>query len=70
MTRKYTLVIEGDNESYSAYVPELPAILVTGRSQDEIFGRAKEAIQVYWEATRAELPPASVLREVEVELPA
>ena len=32
MTRKYSLVIEGDPTGYSAYVPELPTILVTARS--------------------------------------
>ncbi len=30
MTRKYSLVIEGAVGSYSAYVPELPTIRVTG----------------------------------------
>ena len=29
MTRKYSLAIEGEPGSYSAYVPELPTILVT-----------------------------------------
>lgn len=68
MTRKYSLVIEGDPGSYSAYVPELPTILVTGQSLDEITGRAAEAIRVYWELTRSEVPPTSTLREIEVEL--
>jgi len=27
MTRKYSLLIEGDSKGYRAYVPELPAIL-------------------------------------------
>ena len=36
MTRKYSLVIEGDSTGYSAYVPELPTILVTGRSVEEL----------------------------------
>ena len=38
MTCKYSLVIEGASAGYSAYVPELPTILVTGRSVDEIIG--------------------------------
>jgi len=45
MTRKYSLVIEGDETGYSAYVPELPTILVTGRSMDELTARASEAIR-------------------------
>jgi predicted RNase H-like HicB family nuclease len=69
MTRIYSLVIEGDAGSYSAYVPELPAIRVTGRSLDEITARAKEAIRVYWKETRTDLSATSMLREIEVELP-
>ena len=48
-TRKYSLVIEGDSTGYSAYVPELPTILVTGRSVEELTARAVEAIQIYLE---------------------
>ena len=49
-TRKYTLVIEGDPSGYSAYVPELPALLVTGRSVEELTVRAGEAIRLYCRA--------------------
>ena len=49
MIRKYSLVIEGAPTSYSAYVPELPTILVTGRSVEELTARGAEAIRVYWE---------------------
>jgi predicted RNase H-like HicB family nuclease len=69
MTRKYSLVIEGTANSYSAYVPELPAILVTGRSLEELTDRASKAIRVYWDALNAERSPTSTLREIEVELP-
>ena len=47
MTRKYSLVIEGDPTGYSAYVPELPTILVTGLSIEELTDRAAEAIHLY-----------------------
>jgi predicted RNase H-like HicB family nuclease len=70
MTRKYSLVIEGTASSYSAYVPELPTILVTGRSLEEPTTRASEAIRVYWNALNAERSPTSMLREIEVDLPA
>ena len=49
MTRKFSLVIEGDSAGYSAHVPELPTILVTGRSVEELTDSAAEAIHVYWE---------------------
>lgn len=70
MTRKYSLVIEGDAAGYSAYVPELPAILVTGRSLDELTRRAADAIRVYLQSIRSDRSPTSTLREIEVELPA
>jgi predicted RNase H-like HicB family nuclease len=69
MTRKYSLVIEGDSTGYSAYVPELPTILVTGRSVEELTSRAIEAIRVHWESVRTDRSPTSTLREIEVELP-
>jgi predicted RNase H-like HicB family nuclease len=34
---------------YSAYVPELPTILVNGRSDEELTDRAAEAIRLYWQ---------------------
>ena len=52
MTRRYSLLIEGDESGYSAYVPELPTILVTGKSIDELTRRASEAIQLWWESAR------------------
>ncbi|HLM99566.1 MAG TPA: type II toxin-antitoxin system HicB family antitoxin [Bryobacteraceae bacterium] len=68
MTRKYSLVIDGDEAGYSAFVPELPTILVTGKSIDELTARAKEAIRIYWDSVSVERSPTSMVREVEVEL--
>ena len=70
MARKYSLVIESGPSGFSGYVPELPSILVTGRSAEELMTRAAEAIKIYWEAIRAERSPTSELSELEVELPA
>jgi predicted RNase H-like HicB family nuclease len=50
MTRKSSLVIEGVSMGHSAYVPELPTVLVTGRSFEELTDRAAEAIRFYWES--------------------
>ena len=69
MVRTYSLIIEGDAASYSAYVPELPTIVVTGNSIEELTARAKEAIQLYWEALHTDRSPGSTVREIEVELP-
>jgi predicted RNase H-like HicB family nuclease len=69
MTRKYSLVIEGDLNGYSAYVPELPTILVTGASLEEIDSLATEAVRIYLENVHCERPPAVMVHQIEVEVP-
>jgi hypothetical protein len=56
--------------SYSAYVPEVPTIVVTGQSVDEVTAKAGEAIRLYWEGKRMVVSPTSTFREIAVELPA
>lgn len=68
-TRKYSLVIEGDLSGYSAYFPELPSVLVTGRSVDELTLRAAQAIRLYWEHMHTEVSPTSTVHEIEVQVP-
>jgi predicted RNase H-like HicB family nuclease len=70
MTRKYSLVIEGDSKGYSAYVPELPTILVTAASLEEIDSLATEAILLYFENVDRYQPPSVLVHQIEVELPA
>ena len=69
MIRKYSLIIEGDGASYSGYVPELPTVLVTGDSIEDLTARAKDAIRLYWETLHTVRSPGSTVREIEVELP-
>ena len=69
MIRTYSLIIEGDSAGYSGYVPELPTILVTGSSIEDLTARAKEAIQLYWETLHTDRSPGSTVREIEVEVP-
>jgi predicted RNase H-like HicB family nuclease len=69
MTRIYSLLIEGDESGYSAHVPELPTILVTGKSVDELTQRATEAIRLYWESAQADVSSTAFRKEIEVELP-
>jgi predicted RNase H-like HicB family nuclease len=70
MIRKYSLVIEGGEGGYSGYVPELPTIVVTGSSMEELTSRAKESVLLYLETLNADRSPTSTIREIEVELPA
>jgi len=69
VTRKYSLLIEGDESGYSAHVPELPTILVTGKTIDELTRRATEAIQLWWESTEPAASPTALRKEIEVDLP-
>jgi hypothetical protein len=47
----------------------LPAILVTGKSIDELTTRVVEAIQLWWESSDLNASPAALRTEIEVELP-
>jgi predicted RNase H-like HicB family nuclease len=69
MTRKYSLVIEGGPGSYSAYVSELPTILVTGKTEAELLRHADEAIKFFMEEVGPDPSTSAVVREIEVELP-
>lgn len=69
MTRTYSLLIEGDESGYSAHIPELPTILVTGKSVEELTQRAGEAIRLYWESVQADVSSTAFRKEIEVELP-
>lgn len=71
MIRKYSLIVEGDDATgFSAYVPELPTILVTAPSLDELSTRASTAIRLYWDSLDLRRSPGSVLQEIEVDIPA
>src|SRR5277367_2562662 len=52
MIPKYSLIDERDSDGYSAYVPELSSIVMTGSSMDELTARAREAIRICWEELR------------------
>jgi predicted RNase H-like HicB family nuclease len=69
MTRTYSLIIEGDGAGYSGFVPELPTVVVTGDTIDDLAARTEEAIQLYWETLYADRSPHATIREIEVELP-
>ena len=67
MTRKYSVVIESGPTGYSGYVLEVPVILVTGNSADELLARAAEAIRVYGEELGADQPETAEILELEIE---
>jgi predicted RNase H-like HicB family nuclease len=69
--RKYAVVIEKGPNNYSAYVPDLPGCVTTGKTVEEIKTNIREAIELHLEGLMedgAPVPePSSVA--IEVELP-
>lgn len=49
---KYAVVIEKAGDNYSAYVPDLPGCISTGRSVEEAEQNIREAIELHIEAIR------------------
>ena len=59
---RYAIVIEQAEGGYSAYVPDLPGCVATGRSVEVVASRIKGAIAMHLEGLRADdlpVPPAS-----------
>ena len=46
---KYTVVIERTPNNYSAYVPDLPGCVATGRTRAEVARKIREAIVFHLE---------------------
>jgi predicted RNase H-like HicB family nuclease len=45
--RKFLIVIEKANDSYSAYSPDLPGCVATGRTPEEVTHAMQEAIELH-----------------------
>ncbi len=67
---RYAVVIENAGNNYSAYAPDLPGCVATGRTVEETERRIREAIAIHLEGLRADgLPvpaPSSLVEYVEV----
>lgn len=48
----YAIIIEGEDGSYSAYAPELPGCVSTGRTIDEVECNMREAIEFHLDGMR------------------
>ncbi len=55
--RKYAVVIEQGEHNLSAYVPDLPGCITTGRTIEEIDRNIREAIALHLEGLREEGEP-------------
>lgn len=52
--KKYAVVIEHGDKNLSAYVPDLPGCITTGKSLAEIHRNIKEAIELHLQGLREE----------------
>ena len=50
--KAYAIVIEQGANNFSAYVPDLPGCITTGRTREEIERNIREAIELHLEGMR------------------
>jgi len=67
---KYLVIFEKANSNYSAYSPDLPGCIATGKTRDEVEKNIKEAISFHIEGLLKDgspIPePSSFIEYVEV----
>jgi predicted RNase H-like HicB family nuclease len=51
-TREYTVILERGENNWSAYVPDLPGCIVTGKTRGATLERMREAIAFHIEGMR------------------
>ncbi len=54
MVRRFLVIIEKTRRNYSAYCPDLPGCVATGRTIEEVRQRMIEAIRLHLQALEAE----------------
>jgi predicted RNase H-like HicB family nuclease len=60
----YAIIIEGEDDSFSAYVPELPGCIAAGSSVAEVEALMREAIVLHLEVMREhgdKIPPPTTV---------
>ena len=66
---RYVMIIETGNRNYSAYIPDLPGCIATGKTVEEVRQRMQEAIELHLAGMREDgLPipkPTSLVEYVE-----
>ena len=67
---KYLIIVEPTNTGFSAYSPDLPGCVSTGRTRDEVENNMHEAIEFHLEGLQEEgypIPqPSSASAYVEI----
>lgn len=50
--RQYTIIIEAGERNYSAYAPDLPGCIATGKTRDNTVANMRAAIEQHLEVMR------------------
>jgi predicted RNase H-like HicB family nuclease len=51
---RYAVVIESGPENFSAFVPDLPGCIATGKTLDETLNNIRNAVEFHLEGMRAD----------------
>ena len=66
---RYVMIIEKGERNYSAYLPDLPGCVATGRTIEEVKRRMREAVELHLRGMREDgvpvLEPTSLVEYVE-----
>ena len=67
---KYVVIIEKENESFGAYVPDLPSCIAAGETKEEVINLIHEAIEFHIEGlkenSQAVPEPSTSIEVIEV----
>ncbi len=65
---QYAMIIEKGERNYSAYLPDLPGCIATGKSLEELKGRMREAVELHLHGMREDglpIPQPSLVEYVD-----
>ena len=54
---RYAMIIETGERNYSAYLPDLPGCIATGKTIEEVRKRMREAIELHLKGMREDGQP-------------
>jgi predicted RNase H-like HicB family nuclease len=71
--RKFLIIIEQGSHNYSAYVPDLPGCIATGKTVEEVKANMREAIKMHLEGMiedQEPIPASQTMAEyIDVTIP-
>ena len=65
---QYAMIIEKGERNYSAYFPDLPGCVATGKTLDEVKQRMREALELHLQGLREDglpIPQPSLVEYVD-----